>query len=580
MTTQVSVRLEKAARVAGFDAYPSAFIAVCVAYKMMQTRIPLDSNLGLFLQTWKLSKDDRTAIKATLDKTWPTYVRLIAEATHDDLKAIIASGVMASRNAPITTPDTIRPIILHHLNITEHETFVDFGAGTGDMMVCVAKNTQASLVKGFEIDKTARLIAKLRFEAMGLDKKTILDGSDVFLQIREKFDAVYCHPPLGIRFSNTTVQKFLGSVETLPALARNIATDWLFAIRAVKILKDGGRAAVLVTNGAAFGQSERLARKFLLDNNFVEAVVALPGGMLDGTATPVDLVLLRRNDLRKAGGVAFVDATGLGHKEGRKIVLADDEVEEVCCCLDSPMDGSEKGKIPTRYVLREEIEGNNYNLYPCRYMGRDVSMIGEGVPLDGIAENIRRGVALPPSEQDALRSEVETPYRYISQAAIQDGGIDYAGTWIARIPSGKEKYCAEDGDLVVTKTGRPLKVAVVRKAHDERVLVGSNLYIVPIKDKAKINPYFVMAYLQSEMGQKSMERISVGDTIRTIAEDDLKALRIPIPAGNSSSDLQGAVERLYREKHGNVVNLRKTLNVALKELGKVYEDVTNNNTEE
>lgn len=80
---------------------------------------------------------------------------------------------------------------------------------------------------------------------------------------------------------------------------------------------------------------------------------------------------------------------------------------------------------------------------------------------------------------------------------INDGEIDKSLPSLIRIESAWEKYCLQDGDIVVSKMGPNFKVVMVRIAPGEKILATSNLYIVR-PDQSKVEPLYLKAFIESE----------------------------------------------------------------------------------
>jgi restriction endonuclease S subunit len=54
-------------------------------------------------------------------------------------------------------------------------------------------------------------------------------------------------------------------------------------------------------------------------------------------------------------------------------------------------------------------------------------------------------------------------------------------------------------------------------------------FLVYIKIKSGINPYYIVSYLNSEYGQMQLERISSGSILQSIRSSDLRKVKIILP---------------------------------------------------
>jgi type I restriction enzyme M protein len=124
---------------------------------------------------------------------------------------------------------------------------------------------------------------------------------------------------------------FAGNVDdndiepTLTRLTKTRKTELLFLALILRMLKPAGRAAVIVPHGVLFGGSKaHLAlRKHLLDDNQVEAVISLPGGVFKPYAGVATAILI----FTKSGQtdeVWFYDVESDGRSLDDKRTLLDD----------------------------------------------------------------------------------------------------------------------------------------------------------------------------------------------------------------------------------------------------------------
>lgn len=572
---KLTKQLIEAARGCVSDPYPSAIAAAYVMLEMMKKRVQNVEDIPLFIATMSVGNEEKRWLRDCIKGAWGAYSRVLAGVTKEELKAFLTSPVSDLRRHSLATPRSVRKLAKGLLNIKKKDRFADFGSNWGDSLLLVAETGRCCQVVGYEIDEMASMIANIRIRVAGLEKLADSRTQDVFaLPEHEKFDAILTHPPFGMRVMTESIRAFLDGVLGLAKLPANTSSDLLFTIRAVESLNPGGRCVTYITNGAAFGNSERLARKFLIDRNLLEAVVELPAGMMTNTGIPATLLLLHKGRGVGETTVRFVDASGLGKKEGRRVVLSDREIESIlaCVCPNTICEGGSCELPPYTEVSLDDIEAKDYLLTSRRYVEADMADIEGGVALGEIIE-ARRGTTLSAKEQEELRSDKPTQYRFITLAAIKNGVIDKNELLsLKEIPASKLPYCAENGDIVLTKAGRPIKAAVVRKSDAERILVCANQYIVAIKDewKSKVNPYFLKCYFDSPAGMKALAHIVVGEVSPTITLRDLYALKVPDPTKPPYKSRQRDIEERYEAKKEEVSELRRRLGVAVAELVNIF----------
>ena len=124
----------------------------------------------------------------------------------------------------------------------------------------------------------------------------------------EGFDVILANPPFSGRLDK---DRIVDDVK----VGRTAQTELLFLQYMLNHLKDGGRCAVVVPEGVLFGSTgaHRELRRRLIENNTVEAVLSLPGGVFNPYSGVKTSVLI----FRKGGTterVMFLHADNDGFK--------------------------------------------------------------------------------------------------------------------------------------------------------------------------------------------------------------------------------------------------------------------------
>ena len=122
------------------------------------------------------------------------------------------------------------------------------------------------------------------------------------------FDVILANPPFSGRLDRDRI------VEDVK-IGRTGQTELLFLQYMLNHLKDGGRCGVVVPEGLLFGSTgaHRELRRRLIENNTVEAVLSLPGGVFNPySGVKTSVLVFRRGG--GAGQVMFLHADNDGFK--------------------------------------------------------------------------------------------------------------------------------------------------------------------------------------------------------------------------------------------------------------------------
>ncbi|QDW65615.1 type I restriction-modification system subunit M [Luteimonas granuli] len=218
-------------------------------------------------------------------------------------------------------------------------TIYDPTAGTGGMLSVAAEhliehNPAARLtLYGQELNDESYAICKADMLIRGQDVDNIVPGNTLSEDgfVHRRFDYMLSNPPFGVEWKK--VQKAVRDEHEQkgfdgrfgPGLPRVSDGSMLFLLHLVAkmapvINGEGGsrfgivlNGSPLFTGGAGSGESE--IRRYLLENDLVEAIIGLPTDMFynTGIATYVWIVSNKKPDDRR-GQVQLIDASGFWRK--------------------------------------------------------------------------------------------------------------------------------------------------------------------------------------------------------------------------------------------------------------------------
>lgn len=458
---------------------------------------------------------------------------LIQEFTEEDLVKFTLTYDFTARAGKAggenITPGSICDLALKILDIGAGEVVADLGCGAGSFLEDAVEISGDSIkVYGIDCDINLACLAIARMELLKADY--LIEIGDVFEQTeRTSFDKVFTNYPFGMR-----IAAMKGNGEYYEAMktgsqgfGRPASADWMFNKVAFDSLKNDGTAVAVMTNGAAFNGGDRQARKYFVDNGMIKAVIALPSNLFASTAIPTTLIILGKND----GEIRMVDATDLAVPGRRRNTLGTEEINEV-------LDRLVRDGASSTLVSKEDIANKDYNLYPTRYLGRDLNLENP-TKLGDLAVSIERGARIPAQELDELTIDSDSRITYLRLSDISDGRISDDRPRLRQIDCVTERYWLKTGDLILSKNGAPFKIAVAEIAENDIVLANGNLYIIRLNTDI-IDPYFTAAFLSSDDGKEALERYVVGTTIPNLPLKNLKELQIPVPPMEKQQEIASA----------------------------------------
>ena len=178
------------------------------------------------------------------------------------------------------------------------------------------------------------------------------------------FDAVVANPPFSLRWDPTedTANDFRFNRY---GVAPRSAADFAFLLHGFHFLGEDGTMAIILPHGVLFRGGKELAiRKKLLEDDYIDAVIGLPGNLFYSTGIPVCILVLKK--CRKNDKILFINASSDEHYEKgkRQNYLRDDDVNKI---VETYQFRKEESRY-SRQVSLQEIKENDYNLNITRYV--------------------------------------------------------------------------------------------------------------------------------------------------------------------------------------------------------------------
>ena len=222
------------------------------------------------------------------------------------------------------------------------KTIYDPACGTGGMLSVAEEylhqlNAATELMAfGQELNDQTFAICKADMLIKGNNADFIKDGNTLSDDQFEgqTFDYIISNPPFGREWKNekTKVEQeakrgFAGRFGPgLPAVGDGQMLFLLTAISKMKDIKDGGSRIAIIHNGsplftgdAGSGPSE--IRKYILENDLWEAIIALPNDIFynTGIATYIWVLSNKKKGTRREGKVQLINANGLFEKRRKAL---------------------------------------------------------------------------------------------------------------------------------------------------------------------------------------------------------------------------------------------------------------------
>jgi type I restriction enzyme M protein len=280
----------------------------------------------------------------------------------------------AGQNGQFRTPRHIIRLMVEMVAPTPTDIVCDPACGTAGFLVATGEylrdhnpeifrdeklkqHFHHALFHGFDFDNTMLRIGSMNMLLHGVENPDIRYRDSLAQDHageEEKYTLVLANPPFAGSLDYENCAK------DLQQIVKTKKTELLFLALFLRLLKPGGRAAVIVPDGVLFGSSSahKTLRKILVEEQKLDAVISLPGGVFKpyaGVSTAI-LVFTKTN----SGGTDHVwfydvEADGMSLDDKRTELLPPEKL----------------GPVPKIALIADEHSKNNLPDILARWTERD-----------------------------------------------------------------------------------------------------------------------------------------------------------------------------------------------------------------
>lgn len=285
----------------------------------------------------------------------------------------------------------------------------DPAAGSGSLLLQAKKPFDEHIIEegffGQEINHTTYNLARMNMflHNINYDKFDIALGNTLMnpqFGDDKPFDAIVSNPPYSVKWIGSDDPTLINDERFAPAgvLAPKSKADFAFILHTLSYLSAKGRAAIVSFPGIFYrGGAEQKIRQYLVDNNYVETVIALAPNLFFGTSIAVNILVLSKH--KPNTQTQFIDASGLFKSATNNNILEEEHIEQILKLFAD----KEKEDVPhlAKSVSFEDIVNNEYNLAVSSYVEQKDTR--EVIDIDELNAQIRETVA----NIDRLRTEID-----------------------------------------------------------------------------------------------------------------------------------------------------------------------------
>lgn len=507
----------------------------------------------------------------------------------DLYEAFIGSSIRGS-DGQFFTPLNAVDWLTRAVGLRRGDRVIDPACGAGGFLISAAKLGLGLDLFGIEKDAYLANLARARLQVLDFQHEIYCgnsltlqqNGSGSLTHLLGQFDVVLANPPFGKNIKSLDMReqaqfdlgyrwtKNGGELVKTGELLPNVPPQVFFVERIMSLLRDGGRAGIVVPESLLCGKSYAPVVQYLRKNAAIKAVIGMPEALFKhsgkgGTHTKTCLLVLTKGS--RSTKIYMAEAAWCGHdSRGRKI---------------------DRDDLP---VIRKEFSRF------VRAKSGDQSQLGYAVPVKEIENNILAPRYHEPTAQK-VAGHLTRSHELVSIADLisaqeleirsgnEVGKLAYGGGTIPFVRTSdlsgweikpdpkhlvsEEVYerlkASQDvrrGDVLMVRDGTYLigTCAFVTK-HDERIVYQSHILKIRCLRPERINAFLLLAILSSDPVQQQIKAKTFTQDIINSLGNRLGEIILPIPR---RLDVRLEISEMVEKVIGDRIEARELSRVARK----------------
>lgn len=317
----------------------------------------------------------------------------------------------AGQNGQFRTPRHIIKLMVEMMAPKPSDVICDPACGTAGFLVAAAeyldkhhrdeiyadkkalKRFNHDTFHGFDFDSTMLRVGSMNMLLHGVEDPAIENRdslSESHAGVEDQFSLILANPPFAGSLDYESTAK------DLQAIVKTKKTELLFVALFLRLLKAGGRAAVIVPDGVLFGSSKahKTLRRLLVEEHKLDGIVSMPSGVFRpyaGVSTAI--LLFTKTNSGGTDQVWFYDMQADGYSLDDKRNPLDSNKHETNNLPDLLARWQHREKEAKRarteqsfLVPKAEIAANDYDLSINRYKQVEYEEVQHASPQVILAE--------------------------------------------------------------------------------------------------------------------------------------------------------------------------------------------------
>ncbi len=471
------------------------------------------------------------------------------------------------------TPHPIVKLAVEMIAPEPNESVIDPACGSGGFLLQAVAFIERNYpnvgksgyitdyIRGIEFNPDVALSAMVRLAFEGGTGAEITCANALIenKQLDNAFDIVLTNPPFGSKGKiedHRILKSYLlarrwnktqnGDWEASKMVLAGQSPEILFIERCLRLLRPGGRMAIVLPDGLLQNVSNSPIRFWIRSQARMLGVVSIPQEAFVPYGTGIKTSLLLLQKLPATAPSVFMarvqrvgydvkgqpvykrDDFGKPMRTSSGMSIIDDDIEEIASAYRKYKDGKSETLGGNVYAVAEQLL--NSRLDAEHYRPDDQTLIEHlkasgAKPLGEIADIL--------NETDDFRLASDGEIRYIAISDVDSRTMQVVSQQAIKsheAPS-RATFRVRTGDIITAisgaSTGTP-RQATALITEDEDGAICSNGFAV-LRNIHGVEPLFLLAFMRTEHYLRQVRRLMTGHAIPCISTEDLSQVLVPVP---------------------------------------------------
>jgi len=490
------------------------------------------------------------------------------------------------------TPHPIVKLAVEIIDPKPFEKVIDPACGSGGFLIQtlshIWKNDPCTNredyirqhVFGIEFNPDVAFSAMVRLVFEGGTGKEIIYGNALLdnEDFNNSFDIVLTNPPFGSK-GKIEDQKILksyllarkwdktqnGKWEVTRNVLQGQSPEILFIEKCMKLLRPGGRMAIVLPEGLLQNISNSHIRYWIRSQAKVLSVISIPQEAFIpyGTGIKTSLIVLQKLPadaktvfmarIKKIGYDVKGQAIYKRDVNGKKLLtlsnmgIVDDDIQKISLAYDKFKNEKYINRDETFYAVPENILNSRLDVE--HYLPEDQKLLKK---LRNIGSKSLNEVADIINGMDDFRLESYDDIRYISISDVDSRTMQviFQQTIKPHEAPSRATYRVRKGDIITAISGASTGTARQASAlitNDEDGAICSNGFAV-LRNIRLVEPLFLLAYMRTQYFLRQVKRLMTGHAIPAISTEDLAKVLVPIPSIDVQKKISDEIASILKKR--------------------------------